>query len=69
MMGLSFYKQAWLKRIFLFTGILISITLHTIFNLLIIKFESNTFLVFSGVWTLVIVLIVLLEKIKRVAAR
>lgn len=66
MMGLSYYKPAWVKRIFLFTGIVISIGLHTLFNLLIIKLENNTFLIFSGVWTLVIALIVLIEKVKKV---
>lgn len=64
MIGLSYYKKVSDKRIFLFTGILIAITLHTIFNLLIIKLENDIFFVFSGVWILIILLIVLIEKIK-----
>jgi len=66
MMGLSYYKKPLIKKIFLFTGIALSILLHTIFNLLIIKIGSNLFLVFAGVWILIILLIVLIEKVKKI---
>ncbi len=66
MIGLAYYKKSWLKKIFLFTGLGLAIALHTIFNLLIIKFGSDTFLVFTGVWILIIFLIVLLEKVKNI---
>lgn len=66
MMGLSYYKKLSLKKIFLFTGIVLAIVLHTVFNLLIIKLQSDLFLVFSGVWILIILLIVLIEKVKRI---
>lgn len=65
MMGLSFYKKPWVKKIFLFTGLCMGIILHTVFNLLIIKLRSEIFLVFAGVWVLVILLIVLIEKVKN----
>lgn len=66
MIGLAYYKKPALKNLFLFTGIVLSIVLHTIFNLLIIKFESSLFFVFAGVWTLIIVLLVIFEKIKKI---
>jgi RsiW-degrading membrane proteinase PrsW (M82 family) len=66
MVGLSYYKKPLAKKIFLFTGIVLSILLHTIFNLLIIKFENDLFFVFSGVWILIVLLIVLIEKVKKV---
>lgn len=66
MIGLSYYKKPWLRKISLFTGIVLSILLHTIFNLLIIKLEENLFFVFSGVWVLIILLLVLIEKVKKV---
>lgn len=66
MIGLSYYKKPWLKKIFLYTGLGVSITLHTIFNLLIIKLENNLFFVFSGVWVLIVLLLILIEKIKTV---
>jgi protease PrsW len=66
MLGLSYYRKPFTKKVFLFTGITFAIILHTVFNLLIIKLENETFYVFAGVWVLIILLIVLIEKVKRV---
>ena len=66
MMSLAYYKKPKLKKIFLFTGIAMSILLHTVFNLLIIKFGNDLFFVFAGVWILIILLIVLIEKVKKI---
>lgn len=66
LLGLAYYKKAFMKKVFLFTGLLLSIMLHTIFNLLIIRSDNSIFLVFTGVWTLVIMLIVLIEKVKTI---
>ncbi len=66
MMGLSYYKKPAIKKIFLCTGIIISILLHTLFNLLIIKFGNDLFFVFAGVWVMIILLIVLIEKVKKI---
>jgi RsiW-degrading membrane proteinase PrsW (M82 family) len=66
MMGLAFFKKLRTKRLFLFTGVILAILLHTIFNLLIIKFESDLFFIFAGVWLLIIILFVFIEKIKKI---
>jgi RsiW-degrading membrane proteinase PrsW (M82 family) len=66
MIGLAYYKRPLIKKIFLIMGLSISILLHTIFNLLIIKLENDLFFVFAGVWVLIVLLIVLIEKIKKV---
>lgn len=66
MLGLSFYKNFLTKKIYLLVGIFASILLHTIFNLLIIKAEDNLFFVFAGVWVLIVLLLVLIEKIKKI---
>jgi RsiW-degrading membrane proteinase PrsW (M82 family) len=66
MMGLSYYKKPKTKIFFLFTGILISIALHTVFNLLIINLKKDLFFIFAGVWILIILLIVIIEKIKKI---
>lgn len=66
MIALSYYKKPWLKKVFLFTGIGLSIVLHTIFNLLIIRLEKEIFFVFAGVWVLIISLILLIEKVKKI---
>lgn len=65
MLGLSFYKKPFLKKIFLFTGLLFSIVLHTIFNLLIIKLQQDLFFIFAGIWVLIILILVMIEKVKR----
>ncbi|TSD02653.1 MAG: Protease prsW [Parcubacteria group bacterium Athens0714_16] len=65
--GLSFYKSALTKKIYLLIGLILSIALHSIFNLLIINGEDeNIFMVFGLVWFAVIVLILLFEKVKRI---
>ena len=64
MMGLSFYKRPFVRKIFLSTGLGLAVLLHTLFNLFIIKLESEIFIVFTGVWVLIIILIALFEKIK-----
>jgi protease PrsW len=55
-------KMAW--RIF---GLSLAIGLHTVFNLFIIGDEngSKTFLAFSVVWMMAIVVLVLFEKVKK----
>lgn len=65
LIGLSYYKKTKLKIISLFTGLSLAIVLHTIFNLLIIKFKDDIFFIFSGVWFLVVLLIVMIEKVKK----
>jgi hypothetical protein len=50
----------------LLTGLFISIILHTIFNLLIIRSNDELFFIFSGVWAVVIMIIVIMEKIKSI---
>lgn len=69
MMGISYYKSSVVKKIFLFTGLAISILLHTVFNLLIINLEKDLFFIFAGVWALIIILIILIEKVKRVNSK
>lgn len=65
MMGLSYYKKPWVKNVFLVLGLCTAIILHVIFNLLIIKLGKDLFFVFAGVWILIIILIVLIEKVKK----
>ncbi|MEK7200736.1 MAG: PrsW family glutamic-type intramembrane protease [Patescibacteria group bacterium] len=66
MIGLSYYKKPLTKKFFLYTGLGVSIVLHTIFNLFIIKLENDLFFVFAGVWVLIVLLLVLIEKVKNV---
>lgn len=66
MYGLAFYKRHSIRNIFLYIGIILSIALHTIFNLLIINRADEIFFIFSGIWVLITILIVLIEKVKTV---
>lgn len=66
-LAFAFYKKKGLKLEYLLTGIVASITLHTLFNFLII--ESNgekTFAVFASVWAGIILVILVFEKVKRI---
>jgi len=62
----SFFKSRSFKKIYLFTGLALSIALHTSFNLFIIKDnQENIFNIFAYVWIVIIVLLLFTEKIKR----
>lgn len=65
MMGLTFYKGAFVKIISTLLGIILAIALHTSFNLAIINGTAiNTLKVFGWVWCAVVILIILFEEIK-----
>lgn len=63
-LGLTYYKSHKIKRIAALLGIFVSIVLHSAFNLLIIKLESEKFFIFAGVWVLIISIFLLIEKVK-----
>lgn len=65
--ALPLYKR-WLQKVlYLSFGILLSIALHTAFNLFIINSEGgNTFIIFACVWASVVFIILMFEKIKNI---
>ncbi|MEI7513302.1 MAG: PrsW family glutamic-type intramembrane protease [bacterium] len=64
-LAFAFYKSKHIKTMYRSLGILTAIFLHTAFNLFIITDEHSTMTVFSFVWIATIILILLLEKIKK----
>lgn len=60
-----FYKQKIKKR-YLWSGFILSIGLHSLFNLFIISYQDSIFLIFSFVWILIIGIILLFERIKAI---
>ena len=65
-MGLSFYKSRTIKRMDVVFGIIMAIVLHTTFNLFIInQVSGNIFFIFGMVWTGIIILLLLSEKVKH----
>lgn len=67
MIGLSFYKNAFLKAISLLFGVILAVALHASFNLSIInETVTNTLKVFGWVWLAVVILIILFEEVKGI---
>ena len=65
-LAFAFYKSKKIKAIYKTVGIIIAISLHTLFNLTIIMDEHSTLLVFGVVWLAIIFLILLVERIKKI---
>lgn len=64
--GLAFCKSFWVKEAYTWIGIIIACLIHFAFNFfLIINDGSAAFLVFSSVWIVAIILILVLEKVKQ----
>jgi len=67
--ALSFYKSHTVRIGYLAVGLILAITLHTLFNFLIIASNgSGTLMVFVGVWVGIIILFLILERVKRIKA-
>lgn len=66
-MAVSFYRNKIIKLNYLFLGLILSILLHTAFNLIIIsKAEASVLIAFGMVWIGIIILLISFEKIKRI---
>jgi RsiW-degrading membrane proteinase PrsW (M82 family) len=61
----SYYRNAEIKKRYLISGFITAITLHTLFNSFIIKAEQFTLIGLITVWIATIVIVILLEKIKK----
>lgn len=60
----SHFKLNEVKKRYLWTGAILAITLHALFNLFIMMHTESMFLAFSSVWILIVVIIFIFEKIK-----
>src|SRR3989344_2512856 len=66
-LGLSFYKSRAAKRWYALAGVILAATLHSIFNFLILNTpEEHLLRTFGLVWIGLIVLLAMLEYIKRI---
>ncbi|HEY4488392.1 MAG: hypothetical protein A3B34_01210 [Candidatus Sungbacteria bacterium RIFCSPLOWO2_01_FULL_54_21] len=67
MLALSFYKSKALKRYYALVGVILASALHAIFNFFILNTaEEHLFRTFAAVWVGLVVLIAVLEFIKRI---
>ena len=66
-LALSFYKSKESKLLHLLWGLVTAITLHTVFNLLIMNGQNGmTFATFGFVWIAIVIVMLFFEKVKRV---
>lgn len=64
-LGLSYYIKEY-RKLYLISGIILAISLHSIFNFFIMIEDGKNFLsVFGFLWVVVIINILIFEKLKR----
>lgn len=67
MLGLSFYKPRRQKRLYALAGVILAVALHSVFNFLILNTpEEHLVRTFGLVWLGLVVLLAVLEYIKRI---
>lgn len=71
-LGLAIYMQGFKKKIYFIVGLILAITLHSVFNFFIMKVDESSasyFLeilkVFGFLWVVTIILMLLFEKVRR----
>jgi len=65
-MGLSFYMDGLKRKLYILMGIILAISLHSVFNFFIIKNGGSDFLkVFAFLWVGAIIVMLLFEKLRR----
>lgn len=67
MLGLSFYRGWIAKKLYLFIGLGAAISLHSVFNFLIIKSSGNLLNVFSLLWVVTIIVLLMFEQLRRMS--
>lgn len=65
-MALAYQKNKFFKFIYLIIGIFIAIALHTIFNSFIMNASDTLLPAFSFVWFVAMILILFIDRIKRI---
>lgn len=64
--ALGFYRSRATRRLFTGTGLILAIALHTLFNFFIMNSNgTNILLVFAFVWAGIVILMLMMERIKR----
>lgn len=67
MVGITYYKNIFIKTISVFFGVILAITLHSAFNLSIISATgSNTLQIFGWVWCSIVILLIIFEEVKAI---
>lgn len=70
MVGITFYKNIFLRTLAIVVGVILATALHAAFNLSIInETVTNTLKVFGWVWVGVVILIMLFEEVKGIKGK
>jgi protease PrsW len=64
--GYSLFFAKKIHKLYIVGGFVLSVVLHAMFNLFIIKNSQNSFAGFLLIWIFVVLIIVLFERIKRI---
>jgi RsiW-degrading membrane proteinase PrsW (M82 family) len=64
-LAFSYYKNDYLKKRYLITGLVLSVLLHSVFNSFIIRSGIFGLIAFCGIWLVIILIILSFEKIKQ----
>lgn len=65
-LAITFYKSKNIRRVSAAVGVILAITLHTLFNFFILKGGSDaTFWIFLSIWVGIVVLLLLIERVKQ----
>lgn len=65
-LGLTFHAERYKKKWYLLAGILIAITLHSLFNFFIMENSGSNFLeVLAFLWVVTIIIMLIFEKLRR----
>lgn len=68
--ALSFYKNKFLKKGYLFVGIILAVALHSFFNFFIMSNKGGgIFIIFTMIWIVAVLLIFLFEVVKQIKKR
>lgn len=68
MVGLSFFQEPFFKKVSFFFGLILAISLHTIFNFFIIEeAEIHAINVFAFLWVVSIITLLVFEKVRRMS--
>jgi len=67
-LGLSYFMGKFIKKIYLFIGIILAIALHSTFNFFIMDNSGNNFIKVMGfLWVVTIIIMLLFEKLRRMS--
>ncbi len=67
-LGLSFFMGKFMKKVYLITGIILAIALHSTFNFFIMDGKGVSFIEISGfLWVVTIIIMLLFEKLRRMS--